>query len=193
MQGEDSLRLPPHGARRVPCARRPVRQQPDEPEQGSKATVLQDAGFFGERQVEVVQERIRGQARVEPHGQVLDHDSEFEGPLAGAGVLEIHDPDAGAVPQEVRQTGIALAEHEIGVVPLVSAEGGGARVEPGGGGLVRAADHGMKAGRGTSREHSVDLGGETRDVREKVRAALRRRFRGPEVPQRPGQGPGLPG
>jgi hypothetical protein len=116
--------LPFQGARRIAVVTGTARQQHHQPEQGAQAAVLAHPDLLGRGEGERTQQHLRRQAGIGPRRDVLDEIREFEGTIAGPGILEVDDPDLRAVPQEVGQVGISLPQNRIAAVEAVERAAG---------------------------------------------------------------------
>lgn len=64
-------------------------------------------------EVEAVQKGFGINARVRPHGYVLDEVGKLRGLVAAPGVLEVHHMNVVPVSQVVGEVGVTLGEHRL--------------------------------------------------------------------------------
>ena len=101
-------------------------QQHEQPEERPDTAVLRHPGLLGRHEGEPVEQVIGIDAGVRPDRQVLDGVSDLVGEVADTGVLEVDDPDPGAVPDQVGGVAIRASEHRM----LRLGELGGQRPDP---------------------------------------------------------------
>jgi hypothetical protein len=88
-----------------------ARKQSHDPESREQPAQLSYLLALTGMEVEAVKEGFSLDARVSPHGDVLDEVGQLRGPVTAPGGLEVHQVHVVPVPQVVGEVRVALGEH----------------------------------------------------------------------------------
>lgn len=90
-----------------------VGKQSHDPESGKQPAQSRYLLALTGIEVKAVKEGFSVNARVSPHGYVLDEIGKLRDPVAAPGGLEVHQVHAVPVPQVVGEIRVALGEHRL--------------------------------------------------------------------------------